>query len=85
MANCVSAGTARRTACWSDKAPGLRSRVSTATLRQQGQALAPRPRMGTPRRRLPMVEFDGTVEVVGARGPVPFLDHDRDDGKGPYH
>jgi predicted dithiol-disulfide oxidoreductase (DUF899 family) len=26
------------------------------------------------RRRLPMVEFDGTVKVVGAGGPVPFLD-----------
>ena len=26
------------------------------------------------RRRLPMVEFDGTLEVVGAAGPVPFLD-----------
>ena len=26
------------------------------------------------RRRLPMVEFDGTVEVIGADGPVPFLD-----------
>ncbi|MCW2516247.1 MAG: hypothetical protein JWR11_5289 [Mycobacterium sp.] len=26
------------------------------------------------RRRLPMVEFDGTVEVIGAHGPVPFLD-----------
>lgn len=26
------------------------------------------------RRRLPMVEFDGKVEVVGADGPVPFLD-----------
>jgi predicted dithiol-disulfide oxidoreductase (DUF899 family) len=26
------------------------------------------------RRRLPMVEFDGTVEVVGTDGPVPFLD-----------
>ena len=26
------------------------------------------------RRRLPMVEFDGTVEVVGPPGPVPFLD-----------
>ncbi|HWC83304.1 MAG TPA: DUF899 family protein [Pseudonocardiaceae bacterium] len=26
------------------------------------------------RRRLPMVEFDGTVEVVGADGPVPFID-----------
>lgn len=26
------------------------------------------------RRRLPMVEVDGTVEVVGKDGPVPFLD-----------
>ncbi|MFD7389001.1 DUF899 family protein [Streptomyces sp. NPDC059852] len=26
------------------------------------------------RRRLPMVEFDGTAEVVGPGGPVPFLD-----------
>src|SRR3569833_4221924 len=26
------------------------------------------------RRRLPMVELDGSVEVVGAGGPVPFLD-----------
>jgi predicted dithiol-disulfide oxidoreductase (DUF899 family) len=26
------------------------------------------------RRRLPMVELDPTVEVVGAAGPVPFLD-----------
>ena len=26
------------------------------------------------RRRLPMVEIDGTTEVVGADGPVPFLD-----------
>jgi predicted dithiol-disulfide oxidoreductase (DUF899 family) len=26
------------------------------------------------RRRLPMVEFDGTVEVIGPGGPVPFLD-----------
>lgn len=26
------------------------------------------------RRGLPMVEIDGTVEVVGADGPVPFLD-----------
>ena len=26
------------------------------------------------RRRLPMVEFDGTVEVVGPDGAVPFLD-----------
>ena len=26
------------------------------------------------RRRMPMVEFDGKVEVTGPRGPVPFLD-----------
>jgi predicted dithiol-disulfide oxidoreductase (DUF899 family) len=26
------------------------------------------------RRRLPMVEFDGTIEVTGPDGPVPFLD-----------
>ncbi|ALG10213.1 DUF899 family protein [Kibdelosporangium phytohabitans] len=26
------------------------------------------------RRRLPMLEFDGTAEVVGPDGPVPFLD-----------
>jgi predicted dithiol-disulfide oxidoreductase (DUF899 family) len=25
------------------------------------------------RRRLPMVEFDGTVEIIGPEGPVPFL------------
>jgi predicted dithiol-disulfide oxidoreductase (DUF899 family) len=26
------------------------------------------------RRRLPVVEFDGSIEVVGAAGPVPFTD-----------
>jgi predicted dithiol-disulfide oxidoreductase (DUF899 family) len=26
------------------------------------------------RRRLPMVELDGSVEVVGTDGPVPFVD-----------
>ncbi|MGH9060073.1 MAG: DUF899 family protein, partial [Acidimicrobiales bacterium] len=26
------------------------------------------------RRRLPMVELDGAVEVAGSDGPVPFLD-----------
>ena len=35
---------------------------------REGDALA------AARRRLPMVELDGTVEVVGADGPVPFLD-----------
>jgi predicted dithiol-disulfide oxidoreductase (DUF899 family) len=35
---------------------------------REGDALA------AARRRLPMVEFDGTVKVVGADGAVPFLD-----------
>ena len=35
---------------------------------REGDALA------AARRRLPMVEIDGTVEVVGPGGPVPFLD-----------
>jgi predicted dithiol-disulfide oxidoreductase (DUF899 family) len=35
---------------------------------REGDALA------AARRRLPMVEFDGTVEVIGPDGPVPFLD-----------
>lgn len=35
---------------------------------REGDALA------AARRRLPMVELDGTVEVVGPEGPVPFLD-----------
>ncbi|MEU6803519.1 DUF899 family protein [Streptomyces neyagawaensis] len=35
---------------------------------REGDALA------AARRRLPMVEFDGTVEVVGPDGPVPFLE-----------
>jgi len=35
---------------------------------REGDALA------AARRRLPMVEFDGTIEVVGPEGLVPFLD-----------
>src|SRR6476619_56980 len=35
---------------------------------REGDALA------AARRRLPMVELDGAVEVVGPDGPVPFLD-----------
>jgi predicted dithiol-disulfide oxidoreductase (DUF899 family) len=35
---------------------------------REGDALA------AARRRLPMVEFDGTVKVTGPDGPVPFLD-----------
>ncbi|KQY46393.1 DUF899 family protein [Cellulomonas sp. Root137] len=30
--------------------------------------------LGAARRRLPMVELDGTAEVVGPDGPVPFVD-----------
>ena len=42
---------------------------------REGDALA------AARRRLPMVELDGAVEVVGPDGPVPFLDlfQDRDE------
>lgn len=35
---------------------------------REGDAIA------APRRRLPMVERDGAVEVTGVGGPVPFLD-----------
>ncbi len=35
---------------------------------RQGDAIA------AARRRLPMVELDGTLQVVGADGPVPFLE-----------
>jgi predicted dithiol-disulfide oxidoreductase (DUF899 family) len=40
---------------------------SVAAHIREGDAIA------AARRRLPMVEFDGTVEVVGPDGPVPFL------------
>src|SRR6185312_8533374 len=42
----------------------IREKIHT----REGDALA------AARRRLPMVEFDGTVEVVGPDGSVPFLD-----------
>ena len=42
----------------------VREKVHT----REGDAIA------AARRRLPMVELDGTVEVVGPDGPVPFLD-----------
>ena len=42
----------------------VREKVHT----REGDALA------AARRRLPMVEVDGTAVVVGAEGPVPFLD-----------
>ncbi len=56
----VEPATGRRRArsCWS-----ARRRTPV-----EGDAIA------TARRRLPMVELDGAVEVTGADGPVPFLD-----------
>ena len=33
------------------------------------------------RRRLPMVELDGAVEVTGVDGPVPFVDQARRNGE----
>lgn len=42
--------------------------IREKALTREGDALA------AARRRLPMVEFDGSVEVVGADGSVPFID-----------
>ncbi|HEX6452379.1 MAG TPA: DUF899 family protein [Trebonia sp.] len=42
--------------------------VREKTHTREGDALA------AARRRLPMVELDGTVEVTGPGRPVPFLD-----------
>ncbi|WP_018637316.1 DUF899 family protein [Parafrankia elaeagni] len=53
-------------ATWQAARDGLLVREKAHT--REGDALA------AARRRLPMVEFDGTVQVVGADGPVPFLD-----------
>lgn len=53
-------------ASWQAARAELLSREKAWT--RQGDALA------AARRRLPMVEFDGTTEVVGAGGPVRFLD-----------
>ena len=46
----------------------------TALLEQEKELTRRRDALSAERRRLPMVEIDGTVEVVGAGGPVPFLD-----------
>ena len=51
---------------WAEGAPGLL--VGEKAHTREGDALA------AARRRLPMVELDGRVEVVGADGPVPFLE-----------
>lgn len=53
-------------ATWQAAREELLVREKTHT--REGDAIA------AARRRLPMVEFDPTVEVVGPDGPVPFLD-----------
>src|SRR3712207_1963868 len=62
--------------------PGRPPSVSLATWQAARNELLVRERAHTregdaiaaARSRLPMVELDGTVEVVGPDGPVPFLD-----------
>ncbi len=62
--------------------PGKPPVVDTATWQAAREELLVREKAHTregdaiaaARRRLPMVEFDGAVEVVGADGPVPFVD-----------
>ena len=53
-------------ATWQEARDELLVREKAHT--REGDAIA------AARRRLPMVEFDGKVEVVGPDGPVPFLD-----------
>jgi len=53
-------------ATWAAARDELLTREKAHT--REGDAIA------AARRRLPMVEFDGTVRVTGADGPVPFLD-----------
>lgn len=52
-------------ATWEAERKALLIREKAHT--REGDAIA------AARRRLPMVEIDGTVEVVGADGPVPFI------------
>jgi predicted dithiol-disulfide oxidoreductase (DUF899 family) len=52
-------------ATWQAERDGLLVREKAHT--REGDAIA------AARRRLPMVEFDGAVEVTGLDGPVPFL------------
>src|SRR3981081_3534602 len=66
----------------SSKLPGMPPVVDLATWQAAREALLVREKAHTheggpiagPRRRLPMVELDGAVEVTGVDGPVPFLD-----------
>ena len=51
---------------WEAARDGLLVREKAHT--REGDAIA------AARRRLPMVELDGSVEVTGADGPVPFTD-----------
>ncbi|WP_439657152.1 DUF899 family protein [Lentzea sp. HUAS TT2] len=53
-------------ATWQQARDALLLREKAHT--REGDAIA------AERRRLPMVEFDGKTEVVGADGPVPFVD-----------
>lgn len=53
-------------ATWQEARDELLVREKAHT--REGDAIA------AARRRLPMVEFDGSTEVVGAEGPVPFID-----------
>src|SRR6188472_4519975 len=53
-------------AAWQAEVDTLRVREKAHT--HEGDAIA------AARRRLPMVEIDGAVEVVGPDGPVPFVD-----------
>ena len=60
--------------------PASRPSSTSPRGRRRGRTLAARKRtregdaIAAARRRLPMVEVDGTVEVTGANGPAPFLD-----------
>jgi len=53
-------------AAWQAEIDKLRVREKAHT--REGSAIA------AARRRLPMVEVDGTVQVIGEHGPVPLLD-----------
>ena len=66
----------------SSNEPGRPPIVDMATWQAERDALLVREKAHThegdaiaaARRALPMVEFDATVEVIGADGPVPFID-----------
>src|SRR5437879_10894657 len=66
----------------SSKLPGKPPVVDLATWQAAREELLVREKahtregdaMAAARRRLPMVELDGAVEVTGVDGPVPFVD-----------